>query len=148
MVGCSTRALKTDLRDQDLSSGSMWSRVRPNFTARTEQSCHIRIKAPACPCRGKVVYWDMHWIWISSPLWNAPLLPLSLMSMVLPLKRFHVTMDSVKHCLWVDKLSQGSQASQVDTQSTATFSVVTVVFLERLGTFWEFLQSFVHVSVK
>ena len=51
-MGRSTRALKTDLRDPDLRSGSMWSRVRLD-TARTEQSCQIRIRAPACPCIGK-----------------------------------------------------------------------------------------------
>ena len=48
---------KTDLRNPDLRSGSMWSRVRFD-TAGTEQSCQFRIKAPACPCRGRVVYWD------------------------------------------------------------------------------------------
>ena len=43
-------------------------------TARSKQSCQIRIKAPACPCRGKVVYWDPHWIRIAgtSPVWSAP----------------------------------------------------------------------------
>ena len=50
-MGRSTRALKMDLRDPNLRSGSMWSRMRLD-TAHSKQSCQTRIKALACPCRG------------------------------------------------------------------------------------------------
>ena len=46
---------KTDLRDPDQCA---WSRVRLDKT-RSKQSCQIRIKAPTCPCRGKVVYTEI-----------------------------------------------------------------------------------------
>ena len=68
-LGRFTRALKTYLRDPDLWSGSIWSRVKLD-TARTEQSCQIRINSPAYPCRGKVICWDPHWIRIPGPVWS------------------------------------------------------------------------------
>ena len=44
-------ALKTDLRDPDLRLDQCGL-----DTARSTQLCRIRIRAPACPCKGKVVY--------------------------------------------------------------------------------------------
>ena len=47
MMGRSTQTLKTDLLDPVFRSRSMWCYVRFD-TARSQQSCQIRIKTPAC----------------------------------------------------------------------------------------------------
>ena len=46
-MGRSTQTLKTDLQHPVLRSRSMWCYVRFD-TARSQQSCQIRIKTPAC----------------------------------------------------------------------------------------------------
>ena len=51
-MGRSTQTLKMDLRDPVFRSRSMWCYVRFD-TARSQQSCQIRIKTPACSVETK-----------------------------------------------------------------------------------------------
>ena len=57
IMGRSRQTLKTDLRDPVFRSRSMWCYVRFD-TARSQQSCQIRIKTPAC-CVGTKWFTDI-----------------------------------------------------------------------------------------